>query len=130
MVLATRVDPKGMIRVFEKLEEEQHRQLKSLEKDKKPTGSKEKKPAEKSAKKKDEKEKDKEENGKEEKGSDKEGITLPEWTKYLSTHPEGEDRVTVLKKMSKNLADKPRPLLPGFDWKTMHRETKETGFIF
>jgi predicted Zn-dependent protease len=130
MVLATRVDPRGMIRVFEKLEEEQHRQLESLKKDKKPADSTEKKPAEKSAKKKDQKEKVKEDKSEEDKNSEKEGITLPEWTKHLSTHPEGEDRVAVLKKMSKNPAHKFRPLLPGFDWKTMHQETKETDFIF
>lgn len=137
MVLATRVDPRGMIRVFEKLEEEQHRQLESLQKDKKPADSTEKKPAEESGKKKDPKEKVKEDkfaeekkSDEEEKDSEKEGLTLPEWTKYLSTHPEGEDRVTVLKKMSKKPAHKSRPLLPGFDWKTMHRETKETDFIF
>jgi len=130
MVLATRVDPRGMIRVFEKLEEEQHRQLESLKKDKKPADSTEKKPAEKRAKKKDQKEKVKEDKSEEDKNSEKEGITLPEWTKHLSTHPEGEDCFAVLKKMSKNPAHKFRPLLPGFDWKTMHQETKETDFIF
>ena len=120
MVLATRVDPRGMVRVFEKLEEEQHRQLESMKKDKKKADPKEKKSA-----KKDSKEKDKDDNI-----SDEKGITLPEWTKYLSTHPEGEDRVEVLKKMSEHPTQKPKPLLPDFDWKTMHRETKESDFIF
>lgn len=136
MVLATRVDPRGMIRVFEKLEEEEHRQLESLKKDKKQENSTETKPAEQSALRKEKKEeKNNEDKGTEEKdgkekNSGEKGITLPEWMKYLSTHPKGEDRVSALKKMSKKPAHKPRPLLPGFDWKTMHRETKETDFIF
>jgi len=116
MMLATHVDPQGMIRVFEKLEEEQHRQLNSMKKDKKTADPEKKDSAENDSKKK-----------------DKEGITLPEWTNYLSTHPEGNDRVEVLKKLSKHSVQKPRPLLPGFDWKSMHRETKETkdsNFIF
>lgn len=121
MMLATRIDPKGMVRVFEKLEEEQHRQMNELKKDKE-KGSKEKKSAKKNSKKKNKKKKD----------SDETGITLPEWTKYLSTHPEGKDRVEVLKKLSEPPVQKPKPLLPGFDWKTMHRETKDkdSGFIF
>ena len=116
MMLATHVDPRGMIRVFEKLEEEQHRQLESMKKDKKSADSEKKDSAEKDSKK-----------------TDKKGITLPEWTSYLSTHPEGNDRVEVLKKLSEHSVQKPRPLLPGFDWKSMHRETKETkdsNFIF
>lgn len=120
MMLATRVDPRGMVRVFEKLEQEQQRQMESLKKGKKKADPEEKNSAEKPSKEKD----------KEEKESDEEGITLPEWTKYLSTHPEGEDRVEVLKKLSENPAHKPEPLLPDFDWKSMHRETKESGFIF
>jgi Zn-dependent protease with chaperone function len=124
MMLATRVDPRGMVRVFEKLEEEQHRQLESMKenksKNKKKSDPKEKKSAKKDSKKKD----------KEDKVSDEKGITLPEWTKYLSTHPEGEDRVEVLKKMSEHPSQKAKPLLPGFDWKSMHRETKESDFIF
>jgi Zn-dependent protease with chaperone function len=118
MVLATQIDPRGMVRVFEKLEDAQHRQLESGKKDKKKADSQEKKSAEKRSKE------------KEKKDSDQKGITLPEWTKYLSTHPEGGDRVAVLKKMSEHPAQKPSPLLPGFDWKSMHRETKESGFIF
>jgi predicted Zn-dependent protease len=116
MMLATQVDPRGMIRVFEKLEEAQHQQLESMEKSKKKSDSE----------KKDSKETDKEVKGSDKKG----GMAPPEWTQYLSTHPEGEDRVEVLKKLSKHSVQKPRPLLPGFDWKTMHRETKESGFIF
>ena len=46
--------------------------------------------------------------------------------KYLSTHPAGEDRVEILKKMAEASTTKPRPLLPDFDWKSMHRETKES----
>lgn len=115
MMLATRIDPQGMVRVFEKLEEEQHRQMNELKKDKKKTDSKEKNSKEKNKNKKD---------------SDETGITLPEWTKYLSTHPEGKDRVKVLKKMSEHPVQEPKPLLPGFDWKSMHRKTKESDFIF
>ncbi|HKI50049.1 MAG TPA: M48 family metallopeptidase [Desulfobacteria bacterium] len=115
MMLAARIDPRGMIRVFEKLEEEQQRQLESMKKDKEKTDSGKKDSAEKD---------------KETKDSDKEGDVPPKWTKYLSTHPEGDDRVEVLKKLSEHSTQKPRPLLPDFDWKSMHRETKETGFIF
>jgi Zn-dependent protease with chaperone function len=123
MVLASRVDPKGMIRVFEKLEEEQHRQLESLEKDGKKEDSKDKNSAEKDSKK----------QGKAEKNSDKKGLALPEWMKYLSTHPEGGDRVEVLNKLSEVAIAKPRPLLPGFDWKSMYRtpeEPEDSTFIF
>ena len=126
MMLAAQVEPSGMIRIFEKLEEEQHRQLESLEKN----NGKKADPEEKKSAKKDSKEEDKQVKDKAEKDSGKKGITLPEWTKYLSTHPEGEDRVAVLKKLSKRATKKPRPLLPNFDWKSMHRETKESDFIF
>ncbi len=116
MMLATHVDPRGMVRVFEKLEEEQHRQLKSMNKDKKKAEPEKK---------------DSKETDKEAKDSDKKGGTAPpEWTQYLSTHPEGNDRVEVLKKLSEHSVQKPRPLLPDFDWKSMYRETKESGFIF
>ena len=118
MMLATHVDPRGMIRVFEKLEEEQQRQLDSMNNNKK-----------KSKKKSEPDKKGSVEKDKATQDSDKEGI-LPEWTKYLSTHPEGNDRVEVLKKLSEHPAHKPKPLLPDFDWKIMHRETKESGFIF
>jgi len=119
MVLASRVDPKGMIRIFEKLEEEQHRQLNSSEKE-----------SEKDPPKKESPKKESEENALEGKDTDQKIVKTPEWMKYLSTHPAGEDRVKVLKKLSKHSAQKPKPLLPGFDWKTMHRETKETDFSF
>jgi predicted Zn-dependent protease len=123
MMLATQVDPQGMIRVFEKLEEQQQKQMDSMKKNKKKADS-----GKKDSAKSDSKEKDKEV-----KDTDNEDTSLPEWTKYLSTHPEGNDRVEVLKKLSKHSAQKPRPLLPDFDWKTMHRETKKTkdsNFIF
>ena len=94
MMLATHVDPRGMIRVFEKFEE-QHNKSESTKKD-----------------------------------SVKGGEAPPKWTKYLSTHPESNNRVEVLKKLSEHSVQKPRPLLPDFDWKTMYRETKESDFIF
>jgi predicted Zn-dependent protease len=121
MVLAAQVDPEGMIRIFEKLEESQHRQIESLEKDKEKADSQDKNSAEKPSADKNEKE------------SENQDGKLPEWMKYLSTHPAGEDRVEVLKKLSKHTTQKPQPLLPGFDWKTMYRETKDSkdpGFIF
>ena len=119
MMLASQVDPKGMIRIFEKLEEEQHRQLKSLN-----DSLGEDKPKEKSP------EKPSEKDAPEDKDADKEVTQTPKWMKYLSTHPAGEDRVAILKKLSKQSTRKPRPLLPGFDWKNMHRETQETESIF
>jgi predicted Zn-dependent protease len=121
MMLATHVDPQGMIRVFEKLEEAQHRQMASEKNNKKNADPDKKDSAKNNSK----------ETDKEVKGSDKKGgMAPPEWTQYLSTHPEGSDRVEVLKKLSANSVHKPKPLLPGFDWKSMHRETKESGFIF
>ena len=114
MMLATHVDPLGMIRVFEKLEE-QHNKPESTKKDKKKA---------------DPEKKDSKETDKEAKGSEKEGEAPPEWTQYLSTHPEGNDRVEVLKKLSEHSVEKPRPLLPDFDWKTMYKKTKESDFIF
>jgi Zn-dependent protease with chaperone function len=121
MVLATRVDPRGMVRVFEKLEKEHHRQIEELKDDAKKADPKEKKPKEKSSKKKDRKEEDSEQE------------VVQEWMEYFSTHPANNNRVAVLKKMSENPAHKPKPLLPGFDWKSMHKETKESdesSFIF
>ena len=119
MVLATQIDPRGMVRIFEKLEEAQHRQLKSGKKDKKKADSEEKSP-----------EKDSEEDAPDGKRREGEESRTPEWMKYLSTHPAGEDRVEVLKKMAEASTAKPRPLLPDFDWKSMHRETKDSKFIF
>jgi predicted Zn-dependent protease len=121
MILATHVDPQGMIRVFEKLEEAQHQQMKSKKKNKKDAD-----PEKKDSAKSDSKETDKEVKGSDKKG----GIAPPEWSQYLSTHPEGSDRVEVLTKMAEASTAKPRPLLPDFDWKSMHREIKESGFIF
>ena len=106
--------------MFEQLEREQHRQLESLKKDKKKTDSEEKDSAESGS----------EEKDKEEKDSDKIVVTLQEWTKYFSTHPAGEDRVETLKKLADASTVKSRPLLPEFDWKSMHRETKESDSIF
>ena len=104
MMLATHVDPRGMIRVFEKFEE-QHNKSESTKKN-----SKE---ADKAAK-----------------DSVKGGEAPPKWTEYLSTHPESNNRIEVLKKLSEHSVQKPRSLLPDFDWKTMYRETKESDFIF
>ena len=74
--------------------------------------------------------KNSEENVPEGKSADQKIDKTPEWMKYLSTHPAGGDRVEVLKKLSRHSAQKSNPLLPDFDWKSMHRETKETDFIF
>ena len=117
MVLASRVDPKGMIRIFEKLEEQQHRQLKPSDKDLKKNRPNKETPK-------------KEKRLPEDEDADQESGETPEWMKYLSTHPAGEDRVEVLKKLSKRSSQKPKPLLPDFDWKTMHRETKDSDSIF
>ncbi len=119
MLLASQVDPKGMIRIFEKLEEQQHRQLKSSEENSEEDNPKEESTEENSKK-----------NVPEGKSADQKIDKTPEWMKYLSTHPAGEDRVAVLKKLSEHSIRKPNPLLPGFDWKSMHRETKDTDFIF
>jgi predicted Zn-dependent protease len=119
MMLAAQVDPQGMVRVFESLEREQHRQLKSNKKDKKQTDPEEKSPG-----------KDSEEDAPDVKRRAGEESNTPEWMKYLSTHPAGEDRVEILNKMAKASTAKPRPLLPDFDWKSMHRKTKDSKFIF
>ncbi len=122
MVLAARVDPRGMIRIFEKFEEEQHRQQKSREPDPKEGDSQKKAP-----------DKDFRNNTPNGKNEDSEDSKIQEWAKYFSTHPAGEDRVKVLTQLSKRSDQKPKPLLPDFDWKTMYRETKDSkgsGFIF
>jgi len=118
MMLATRIDPRGMVRVFEKLEEEHHRQLEEMKKDTKKADPKEKNSKEKPAK---------------EKDSDKDKEGGQDWMEYFSTHPANNNRIAVLKKLSENPTHKPEPLLPGFDWKSMHKETKESddsSFIF
>jgi Zn-dependent protease with chaperone function len=123
MILASQVDPKGMIRIFEKLEEGRHLHLESQGKNEKKEDSKEKKSTEKESK----------EKKKGEKESDKEDMDLLKFTKYFSTHPENKDRVNTLKKLSKLSAQKPKPLLPGFDWKSMYRATEDSedsSFIF
>ena len=119
MMLAAQVDPEGMVRMFESLEREQQRQMESRNKDKKKADPEEKSP-----------EKDSEEDVPDGKRRAGEESSTPEWMKYLSTHPAGEDRVEVLKKMAEASTAKPRPLLPDFDWKSMHRETKDSKFIF
>jgi predicted Zn-dependent protease len=119
MMLAAQVDPQGMVRMFESLEREQQRQLKSNKKDKKKTDPEEKAPG-----------KDSEKDTPDGKRRAGEESSTPEWMKYLSTHPAGEDRVEILKKMAEASTAKPRPLLPDFDWKSMHRETKDSKFIF
>jgi Zn-dependent protease with chaperone function len=116
MMLAARIDPQGMVRMFEHLERESHRQLKSLEKDSKDIDPKAK----------DVPEKDSGEDAPDVKDGESKKLKTPEWMKYLSTHPAGEDRVDILNKMAEASTTKPRPLLPGFDWKSMHRETKES----
>ena len=119
MMLAAQVDPQGMVRMFESLEREQQRQMESRNKDKKKADPEEKSP-----------EKDSEEDVPDGKRRAGEESSTPEWMKYLSTHPAGEDRVEVLKKMAEASTAKPRPLLPDFDWKSMHRKTKDSKFIF
>jgi len=109
MMLASQVDPQGMVRVFEKLEEEQHRQMAEMEKDMNEMDSEEEESDE---------------------DFEKEISELNEWMKYLSTHPAGEDRVKILKGMAGQAFKKPKPLLPGFNWKSMHREAQDTDFIF
>jgi predicted Zn-dependent protease len=106
MMLAAEVDPQGMVRMFEHLEREQHRQMEELEDD-----SEEIDPEEEEAP-----DSEKEEGEK---------LKTPEWMKYLSTHPASEDRIEILKKMARAATTKPRPLLPDIDWESMHRETKE-----
>jgi Zn-dependent protease with chaperone function len=123
MVLASQVDPKGMIRIFEKLEEGRHLQSEAMKKDEKKADSKEKNSAEDDTK----------GQNKEEKDSDKNDMELSELTKYFSTHPENKDRVKILKELSKLSARKPKPLLPDFDWKSMYRtpeEAEDPSFIF
>jgi predicted Zn-dependent protease len=119
MMLAAQVDPQGMVRMFESLEREQQRQMGSRNKDKNKVDPEEKSP-----------EKDSEEDAPDGKRRAGEESSTPEWMKYISTHPAGEDRVEVLKKMAEASTAKPRPLLPDFDWKSMHRETKDSKFIF
>jgi predicted Zn-dependent protease len=71
MMLATHVDPQGMIRVFEKLEEAQHRQMASEKNNKKNADPDKKDSAKNNSK----------ETDKEVKGSDKKGgMAPPEWT--------------------------------------------------
>ena len=88
MVLAAGIDPAGMVRVFEKLQEQERRLL-----------------------------------GAGADAADGEGPKkeLPEWMRYLSTHPAGEDRVALLKELSRASSLKPQPLLPNLDWRSMHR---------
>ncbi|NIQ01871.1 MAG: M48 family metalloprotease [Nitrospinaceae bacterium] len=109
MILASRVDPRGMVKVFETLKREESRHLGKKKKDSKDKNVPEKKP--------------------DEKDSAEEG-GLPEWMKYLSTHPAGKDRVALLKEMAAASQVKPEPLLPGFDWKSLHKKVKKGELPF
>ena len=79
-----------MIRIFEKLEESQHIRLKASEDDSKKDSPDKKLPR-----------KDPKDSVPDDKSKDKKVDVTPEWMKYLSTHPAGEDRVEVLKKVIK-----------------------------
>ena len=119
MMLAAQIDPEGMVRMYRKLEEAHRESMSEKE------TSDEQEDTEK-----DDSEKESEEKLAEGKDSvDNEDEKESEWWKYFSTHPATHERVDRLKKMSEESTRKPRPLLPDFDWKTMHRETSDKGFL-
>ena len=89
MILKAGLDPAGMIRVFEKLQEEERRILEETA---------------------------------DAVADTKLGKKIPEWMKYFSTHPAVEDRVALLKELSRVSSSlEPQPLLPNLDWQSMHR---------
>lgn len=92
MILAAGIDPAGMVRIFEKLQQEERRLLADFAN---ATGDAEL------------------------------GEKIPEWMKYLSTHPAGADRVALLQELSRASARQPQPLLPKLDWQSMYREPEK-----
>ncbi|MDH5764048.1 MAG: M48 family metallopeptidase [Nitrospinota bacterium] len=120
MMLAARIDPQGMVRMFQAFEKEQQKQMDEMESESEDMEAEEEDlpPGE------------PEEEDPEDGSESNLDSELAEWLKYLSTHPAGEDRIETLQKMASQSTEKPVPLLPDFNWKTMHRETKETEFTF
>jgi len=115
MMLAAGVDPQGMVRMYEKLEKA-HASESEEDDEKDP-----------------EKETPAKNSGGEPSGEldseEDEDSLLPEWMKYLSTHPATQERVEKLKTMAEQSNQPVRPLLPDVDWKTLHRKaTKQEGF--
>ena len=104
MMLNAGLDPKGMIRIFEKLT--QQYDLKKI-------------------KNKNSSEKDKKTQSDATKNEDEE---TPSWLEYLSTHPSGKDRINMLNRISNENKAKPvRPLLPDFQWQIMRQTVKKDG---
>lgn len=102
MMLNAGLDPKGMIRIFEKLT--QQFDLKKIENN---TSSG----------------KDKKTQNKSKNSEDEEA---PSWLEYLSTHPSGKDRLNMLNQISKENKGKPvKPLLPDFQWQIMRQTLKK-----
>ena len=50
---------------------------------------------------------------------------LPDWMKYLSTHPAAVDRVQMLQDMAQRPGFQMQPLLKGQDWTAVHKNKKE-----
>ncbi len=51
---------------------------------------------------------------------------LPEWMKYLSTHPAAEDRVQMLNEMARRPGFQLKPLLKEENWTVVHKKKIET----
>lgn len=96
MMLAGRVDPKGMIGIFKKFKEQEGKLTIQFGDEKSPDAK----------------------DGK--KGDD----DSPEWLEYFSTHPMGKNRVEMLTRLAEaNSGISPWPLLPEMDWEIMRHAT-------
>ena len=55
-----------------------------------------------------------------------EGKGMPEFLKYVSTHPSTADRITRLQSLAAQQEGKPVKLLPDYEWKDIHQMCQVT----
>ena len=56
-----------------------------------------------------------------------EGKGMPEFLKYVSTHPSTADRITRLQSLAAQVEGNPVKLLPDYDWEDVHQICQVTG---
>lgn len=56
-----------------------------------------------------------------------EGMEVPEFLKYVSTHPSTADRIRRLKSLAAQVEGQPTKLLPDYEWTDIHQFCQATG---
>ena len=101
MILAARVDPQGMVRMFEILYEEEKKLVEIFSSGPAPEAEDPDAPPP---------------SGKDE---------TPRWLEWLSTHPSGAERLERLRVLAAQATYEPRPILEDFEWTGLHRQLEE-----